>query len=211
MKDLTLNSYFEKIYCINLESRKDRWEQSLIEFKEHNLITDRYNAIDGKIVNSLGRLSRGEHGCLLSHLNVIKDAKENNLSKILVLEDDVEFSENMTQKFFTYIEELDDWDIIYFGAYHSLNNPYNPYPLLQITDHFYKTIHSVAAHCYAVNSTVYDALIEEISKKSKPLDDHHTEIQKKFKCFVIRPHLAWQKPSFSDIGEQYADYQFLKL
>lgn len=211
MKKQTLNSYFDKIYCINLEGRKDRWKESLDEFKKHNFIADRYNAIDGKIVESLGRLSRGEHGCLLSHLNVIKKAKENNLSKVLVLEDDVEFSEDMTEKFFSYIQEIKDWDIIYFGAYHALNNPYNPYPLIKITDHLYKTIHSVAAHCYAVNSTVYNALIEEISKKSKPLDDHHTEIQKKFNCFVIRPHLAWQRPSFSDIGEQYADYQFLKL
>jgi GR25 family glycosyltransferase involved in LPS biosynthesis len=76
MEDLTLNSYFEKIYCINLENRKDRWEESLVEFKKHNLTADRYDAINGKEVGSLGRLSRGEHGCLLSHLNVIKDAKE---------------------------------------------------------------------------------------------------------------------------------------
>lgn len=207
----SLNDYFDKIYCINLDHRLDRWKESSLEFKRNNLKVNRYSAIDGKEVGSLGRLSRGEHGCLLSHLNLVIEAKNNNLNNVLILEDDIEFCDEMTEKFYEYIDEIENWDIIYFGAYHALNNPYNPHPLIQVSEHFFKTVHSVAAHCYAVNNTVYDSLIQEISKKEKPLDDHHTEIQKKFNCFVIRPHLAWQRPSFSDIGEQHADYQFLKL
>jgi GR25 family glycosyltransferase involved in LPS biosynthesis len=211
MKFKTLNDYFDKIYCINLNHRLDRWKDSLLEFKRHNLKVERYNAIDGKEVGSLGRLSRGEHGALLSHLNLMIECREKNLKNVLILEDDVEFSENFVEKFFSWINEIEDWDIIYFGAYHALNNPYNAYPLVKKTEHFYKTVHSVAAHCYALNHTVYNDLIGEMSKKTNPLDEHHTVIQKKYKCYVIRPHLAWQRSSFSDIAEKEVDYTFLKL
>jgi len=30
----TLNEFFSKIYCINLDKRVDRYEESLIEFKK---------------------------------------------------------------------------------------------------------------------------------------------------------------------------------
>ena len=30
----TLNDYFDKIYCINLDRRTDRWKETRVEFKK---------------------------------------------------------------------------------------------------------------------------------------------------------------------------------
>ena len=69
-----------KIYYINLNKRPDRREH--IE-KELNAFDLRYEAIETK--------GFGIHGCGLSHLNVIKMAKENNYENVLILEDDFTF------------------------------------------------------------------------------------------------------------------------
>ena len=53
----TLNLYFDKIYCINLDRRDDRWEECIVEFNKHNLIVERYKAFDGKDLKSLSGLS----------------------------------------------------------------------------------------------------------------------------------------------------------
>ncbi|MFZ9376809.1 MAG: glycosyltransferase family 25 protein, partial [Candidatus Fonsibacter ubiquis] len=55
-----LNDYFEKIYCINLDKRPDRWESAKKEFLKHNINVERYSAVDGKFVKNLYGLKSGE-------------------------------------------------------------------------------------------------------------------------------------------------------
>ena len=44
---MDLNTYFDKIICINLDRRKDRWDHSLKQFRKIGLNVKRYSAIDG--------------------------------------------------------------------------------------------------------------------------------------------------------------------
>jgi GR25 family glycosyltransferase involved in LPS biosynthesis len=207
----TLNSYFDKIYCINLDRRDDRWGECLIEFEKHSIDVERFSAIDGKDLKSLSGLNSGQVGAIYSHMGVIQKAKESNLDNVLILEDDVEFHDNVNQMFFDYIENVpSDWDIIFFGGNHSENNIWMTEPLIPVTEHVYKIIRSYANHCYAVKNTVYDKLIEALSGKDKPNDVLISDIQKELNCYIFRPHLAWQSPSYSDLQEQFADYSFLK-
>ena len=43
----TLNDFFEKIYCINLNRRMDRYKECVEEFKKINANVERFSAIDG--------------------------------------------------------------------------------------------------------------------------------------------------------------------
>ena len=77
-----MKDYFDKIYCINLKHRKDRWQESLIEFDRLNITHDveRFEAIESK---------PGIVGCTASHYKIVQDAKIKGYKNILILEDDV--------------------------------------------------------------------------------------------------------------------------
>ncbi len=70
------------IYYINLDRRTDRKYHIENQLKILNWNGKRFPAIQ----NSFGAL-----GCSLSHLALLKYARENQLSHILIMEDDVNF------------------------------------------------------------------------------------------------------------------------
>ena len=42
-----LNQHFDKIYCINLDKRTDRWEHESAQFRKYNIIIERVSAVEG--------------------------------------------------------------------------------------------------------------------------------------------------------------------
>ena len=84
-------SSFEKIYCINLSSRTDRWDMCLRQFSKFGMSdVQRFDAVKYNHPK-LSAKTNGHIGCTLSHYNIIKEAKLKNYSNILVLEDDFIF------------------------------------------------------------------------------------------------------------------------
>lgn len=207
----TLNDYFEKIYCVNLKRRPERWESAQKEFLKNNLQVERYEAVDGKYIDPINGLKPGEVGCLLSHLNILKKCQEDNIDRVLITEDDVQFSDDLNSKFFEYQKELPEWDILYLGANHALCNPYENNPPIKITEHVYRILHAYSTHAYAVNKSCYQYLIDHISQMTNPLDVMYSKIQRELGVYLFRPHLAWQSEGYSDIIETNVDYSFLKL
>lgn len=206
----TVNDYFEKIYCVNLAKRPERWESAKKQFSKHNIHVERYDAVDGKTIGNIPTLKPGELGCLISHLDILMNCQKNNIKNVLITEDDVQFCENFNSKFSQYLKELPEWDMLYFGANHALCNPYESNPPIKITDHVYRILHAYSTHAYAVNSTCYQYLIDHLSKMTHPLDVMYSRIQRDLKVYLFRPHLAWQSEGYSDIMETNVDYSFLK-
>jgi len=203
----TLNDYFQGIYCINLDRRSDRWEECLEEFQNHNLNVKRYSAFDGKKLESLSGLNPGQVGAIYSHRGVLQHAKNTEMDSILILEDDVKFSENINEKFSKIVDNIpNDWDVILFGGNHVGNNPWSKGELIEISPNVFRVTYSLALHCYAVKKTVYDLAIESLSKMNATNDALFAEIQSKINCYIIRPHLAWQRPSYSDLCELHSDH-----
>lgn len=207
---ITLNNYFQEIHCINLKRRSDRWEECEEEFSKHNLQVNRFEAFDGNDIKKIPGFTPGQVGAIFSHRAVIEYAKEKKLDNILIFEDDVEFHEDFVNLFNEWSSEIpDDWDMILFGGNHSGNNPWSYGKLIKKTEHIYKVTHSLALHCYAVNSKIYDKLINELSKMNKTNDALVADVQRDINCYIIRPHIAWQRPSFSDLRELFVDMPFL--
>jgi GR25 family glycosyltransferase involved in LPS biosynthesis len=190
---MNLESYFDKIFCINLDSRSDRWESATEEFKKHSLQVERIPGIDGSKMNLdfPSEIKEGAVGCALSQFFAIKYAKQLGLNKFLLLEDDIEFDENINELFSQYIHEVpSNWDMLYLGGqhFHGMN-------LQQVSEHVYKCEYTLAAHSVAFNSTVFDRFIGKLIDITKPCDIHYAESHKEINAYVFIPHLTWQKNS----------------
>lgn len=202
-------NYFDKIFCINLDSRLDRWESAKTQFDKHNLDVERISAIKGSDLNLdwPPEIKEGAVGCSLSHLFTMKMAKQMNLSNYLVLEDDIEFDENFNEKFSNiYENEVPfDWDMLYLGGqhFHGMN-------LTQVSEHVFKCEYTLAAHSVAFKYKIYDRFINSLIDITKPCDVHYAESHKEINAYVIIPHLTWQRNSYSDIEKTNVDYTFLK-
>jgi glycosyl transferase family 25 len=202
----TLNDYFDRIYCINLYRRVDRWNLVKEEFNKHSLMVNRYSAIDGNDLN-LEVFSNpsvfetvGQLGCLISHYNVIKTAKYHNLSSVLIMEDDIIFCDDFNLHLEQKMQDVpENWDMLFFGANH-ITRP------IRVTDNIYKMTRAYSAHCYAIKNTMFDSLLEILCQFKEPLDVTYANLQPNINSYVVNPHLVWQNPGYSDICEQPVDY-----
>jgi GR25 family glycosyltransferase involved in LPS biosynthesis len=128
-----------KGYLINLDERKDRLEHCLDEFKkvDFQIPWERLEAVtykDSTIMPS------GAKGCLESHIKCIKYAATNEAGYTLIMEDDIQFSDDFKEYFPKYIEVIQDkeWDI--FTFYNSSNSGPKEFKLLDrpsLHTHFY--------------------------------------------------------------------------
>jgi len=117
---MRLNEYFDKIFCINLDKRIDKWLLSKKEFQKHDLIVDRFIAIEGNPDKIKTHLTDGGVGCTISHLEVFKLSKLLNLKNVLILEDDVEFIDDLNDRFNEYYKQIhENWGLLYLGGNHN--------------------------------------------------------------------------------------------
>jgi GR25 family glycosyltransferase involved in LPS biosynthesis len=212
---MILNEYFSKSYCINLDRRQDRWEKSIKLFEKFNINAERFSAFDGKTL-SLDYPHASELGGSISHMNVIKKAKELNLPNVLIFEDDVEIDDDITNKFSDIISQIpNDWDMIYFGGNHQGG-------INQVSENIFRVTHTYALQMYAVNNKCYDTIINFLEdriekvlnnkvsvKPSVAADFFIALLQPSINCYCIRPHLSWQLQDFSDIQERVVNYDYL--
>lgn len=120
-----------KIYCINLESEFNRRNYIKIKSKEYNLNVSFINAVLGKSLDSNlltsfhsdsesvinRRLTDGEVGCYLSHINTLKEFLSTDDDYAIVIEDDIEITENLMFFIneFKDSKEPNNFDIILLG------------------------------------------------------------------------------------------------
>ncbi len=203
---MELNDLFDNVYCINLDHRKDRWEECNSHFTKHNIKVERFSAINGKEVapEGVGKLLPGEVGVIRSNYNVIKDAKEKNYKQIVLFEDDVELDTEFKKKFFSFYSAVpDNWSFIYMGGNHVGGT-------IPINDKIHQVRHSYAIHAICIKNILFDHILELLSKEKIQVDVTYAQLQSVFPSYVFKPHLAWQKDGFSDIQGGYQNYSFLK-
>jgi GR25 family glycosyltransferase involved in LPS biosynthesis len=201
-----INDYFDKIFCVNLDRRPDKWELCEKEFAKHGLIVERLPAIEGKTIPYEGRLPAGAIGNAMSHSRILRIAKELGLQSVLIFEDDVEFDNRLQEKFSLWINEVpNNWDLLYLGGNH---NWVETLPLC--SPHLMKLDNTYATHAYAVKNTLYDLTTQRLETFSTEGDVIMAEIQKVSNSYCFVPNLAWQRAGVSDVFNRYVDYSFLK-
>jgi len=194
-----INSYFDNIYCVNLNTRPDKWEICKTEFSKHNMRVERFNAINGRSLKKRGNISHGEAGCSLSHASIFETFSNSTMERVLILEDDVEFVPDFEAVFQSKIAQVPEWDILYFGGTH-MTKP------SQVNEHFSRAIKTYTTSHYAITKKVVPLVLEEIKRLERQVDVILAEKQPQLRAYVFDPAVAWQRPSFSDIHNVHVDY-----
>ncbi len=201
-----LNEYFDKIYCINLDRRPDRWEKCKTLFDSVQLEVDRFSAIDkNNIVNNASKITNGQLACLSSHYNIIKNAKRSGHSKILIFEDDVVFSDDIDNIFKESIVDVpEDWNMLYLGGNHL-------HGLYHVKNNVYKTIYSLTTHAYGIKESFYDTILSTLEPANLPIDVYYASMHCQYPSYLIKnkgSQLAWQDAGYSDIDEAQCNYDY---
>lgn len=200
---MNILKYFDEVYCINLDERTDRWEQAQIEFDKIGIkdVVERWPGVK----NSDGNL-----GCTLSHKTLIEHCKKEGLNNVLIFEDDVLFVETDTNKLeeaFKELHDLGNWDLFYIG---STVEP-STGRFLRVTDNILRTNFAFTTHAYAVNSQVFDTMIQSwdvhIARKHTIVDTvlNQVVVKGRGKSFIMDPIYAIQQPGLSNIHHNVID------
>jgi|TARA_R110002096_G_scaffold128871_3_gene277455 glycosyl transferase family 25 len=213
-------NYFDKVFLINLDDRSDRLKRCEEVFKEYEVadIVERYPAqippqeeyssyITESGVKSDGtKIKIGEYGCISSHVNIIKMAKANGWSSVLVLEDDVKFLNHEYIDISIQQLQEEEWNLFYLG-----NNTH--IPLNKVNDNLLELKFGYATHAVAYHERFYDKIINAFNKKEiKIIDVWLSENgQEKTKCFCSFPITAIQENSYSDIHKCVIDYSWMAV
>ena len=201
----------DHIYYINLDHREDRLEHILQEitkippwvYGEDPTVITRFSAI---------KHERGFIGRAMSHLAVMKDAREKDYQNVMILEDDATFVESSTEinSYFTAISEYlatgAEWDLFFVIA--------NIWSAQVIKGHMerHKIIHvknGQAGACYIVNRDYYNLLIanmDDCVQNGKHLDMHWKALQYYHKWYAVYPSIGTQYISYSDIEKYEVNY-----
>jgi len=196
-----VNSYFQHIFCINLDRRKDRWRMCQEEFQKHKIYdVKRISAVDGRdIKKDTSEKHKARMGCSLSHANVLEEMIKQKWNTILVLEDDITFVDNFSEVFSESVSLIPEFDMLYFGGVDRKHPE-------KINGTISKVTCTATTGSYAISLPFAEKILPEIKKLNKPIDDLYIEHQKKIRCYIFKPHLIKQRPDYSDIELQQVNY-----
>ncbi len=222
---MKINNYFDKIICINLNRRSDRWNQVQQQFRKAGIVAERFAAIDGnpmkwshvrnkdKPPGAKDNKFRGVAGCMASHVNIWKMAKEKGWKNVLIVEDDCDFVHELQQRFTERIGQVPiDWDLLYLGGIHETRG--GVYIPEKISPHIVRAKRMITTTCYAIKDTCYDLAIDTVLEQEPwfhtAVDGYlGAYVQSKCNTYAFQPPLAWQRASFSDIVNDHRDYSHM--
>jgi GR25 family glycosyltransferase involved in LPS biosynthesis len=217
-------SYFDKVYCINLEERTDRWDSCLEKFKEYGIVNfKRFEGI--KVNGNLSSKKLGQIGCSASFYNILKDARDKNYNNILILEDDFNFTvskDEMSEALGKAFEEMPkDWDMFYLGA--NIVNEIMHNPIEKYSENLFKLNSAYTTHSICFSKNSFDKILNFFQSEENWVENLMTNYEsidvffaKDFhianKCFIWKDLLCLQEPSFSSIENTFYNYtdQMLK-
>jgi glycosyl transferase, family 25 len=213
---------FDKSYIINLPERRDRYKTMRRELEKVGIFlpSDKVEIFPAVKKTERGEFpSVGARGCFLSHLAILRQAKKLGLNNVLIMEDDLSFSNlfiKNQQALTTEIQQL-EWDILYLGHIETVKattTSFQPFSQALRTTHF-----------LAINASVIERLVHFFEKfLSRPAghpDGGPMHVDGAYSTFrqqnpevitlIATPTLGFQRPSLSDIYEERAWYDRLPV
>lgn len=124
-----LDTFFDKIFYINLDADTERNEKMIEQFNKYNI--SNYERISATVIDSIPdkyywrnfnvnalneKYIKGSLGCRNSHWRIMGICLEKEYEKVLILEDDVVIKEDPNILLEKNKDLLNSWDMLYFGG-----------------------------------------------------------------------------------------------
>jgi glycosyl transferase family 25 len=191
-------------FYINLLSRPDRKQHVENQLKKIGINADRFNAI--KMVN-------GAIGCSMSHLKIIETAKANDWDHVLIVEDDILFTNPIlfVNQFNKFLSNHKSFDVVLIAGN-------NVPPFKEIDDTCVKVTKCQTTTGYLVQKHYYDTLIDNyktgilhlMKNPDKPvvfaIDKYWFNLQQIHNWYLITPLTVTQREDYSDIEKRATNY-----
>ena len=198
---------FTKTVYINLDRRPDRRQRLQAELTHHGFKRiERFPAIDGNAIEKPLHWTHtaGAYGCLLSHVQVVREARDSGAASVLIFEDDAVLDPEFDDKFAHFIKEVPgDWDMLYFGALHK-DEP------IKISAHVARITKANSTFAYALRNTVFDEFIALNARAEHVLDMNSYQLQQCFNCYCFMPNLVWVAAEYSDIQNRLERHWYIE-
>jgi len=196
-------------FFINLDSRPDRKQHVEGQLNSLGIHAQRFKAI---------KLKNGAIGCTMSHLKLLETAKANNWPHILIVEDDILFTNPslFTKQLEQFLARRKDFDVLLFAG-----NNIPPYAL--IDDTCVRVSKCQTTTGYLVQCHYYDTLIANykaglgflIREPQKhylyAIDKYWFHLQEIHKWYLITPLTVVQREDYSDIEKRPTNYSRVML
>jgi glycosyl transferase, family 25 len=152
----------------------------------------------------------GVLGCALSHISIIKHAKQNNYPAICVFEDDVIFCDDFMDRI-KYIESLPNFrfDIFSLGGHFEKEitpNDATPTEWKNIM----RTVRLGGTYGYIMTSKVYDFVLRNYQYNYGADEFYGNFLYRHFNSYAFVPFLVGCRPCQSEITGQYWEYENIK-
>lgn len=142
---------------------------------------DRNELINANILDKDSKLKKGEIGCFLSHIHLLKKAIESKKKYVLILEDDAKIEENIFKDIDDILKQAPkDFEMIFLG--------HNYYEEEKENFELKKINYLHGAQAYIVNTnTITMEKIDKLLPFKRPYD---VIVPKIFKCYVVIPKIV---------------------
>jgi glycosyl transferase family 25 len=196
-------------FYINLECRPDRKIYVENQLKQIGIHGQRFNAI---------KMENGAIGCSMSHIKLLEIAKKNNWDHIMIVEDDIQFTNPplFLQQLNTFFSLHKDFDVLLLAG-----NNVPPYTKIDDTCVQVKQCQTTTG--YIVQKHYYDILIHNyreglIRLLREPhnhcfyaIDKYWFHLQKTDKWYLIIPLTVSQREDYSNIEKRPTNYTRVML
>ena len=196
--------FIDAIVYINLDKRPDRRQHIEDELKK-------FESLDSQKVHRFTAIPERDVGCLKSHLGVLKLAKTENWTNVLILEDDFIFIGEANSCFQKLRQFWDQYNGEF--GFVQLTSNCEIVPDADIAVYPHPSTITMNAAGYFVHARCYDLLINEFEKAVDPLKEtgyhwHYmndivwNHIREHIPTYIFVPRIGMQYANYSDLGER---------
>lgn len=220
-----LLGFFERVACINLRRRRERWQAFEDQMKAADWPfgpVERVEAIDGQRVPAPNWFAVGEAsyawGCLVSHLRLWENAINDAVGNLLIFEDDAVLCDEFAVKAHRFLSHVPgDWDLLFLGGHHVPDS----LPV-RVNEQVVRPEATWRTHCYAIRNEFARTLYQDVCQFNTAgrftypgafhVDHQIAALMREQKYHVYCPPqwLVGQRSDFSDIAQcvRHGDTEF---
>ena len=146
-----------------MDERTDRKYTFERHMKKYDLEFERFSAIKDKF---------GAFGCAKSHLSVLKNAKNNNLENVIIMEDDIAFDISpamLDEKLKLIFDNELDFDVFHLSYRYRISED------VPGVEYLKKLSYCHYCSCYIINNRCYDEIIDCWEKSLILLSPENTD------------------------------------